>query len=214
MDGTIVDTEPYWMQAQEDLVESFGGTWTRETAMTLIGSGLDRSARILQEFGVEMDAEAIIQLLSDRVMESITKRVPWRPGALDLLRELHERGIPMAMVTMSIGRMAEHVRGYVPFDAFEAVISGDDVRESKPDPEPYLIAAAALDVNILDCVAIEDSVTGVTSAVASGAAVVGVEHLLPLEDAGAQQIWTTLEGHTVDDLAAVLSETHDARSRP
>jgi HAD superfamily hydrolase (TIGR01509 family) len=211
MDGTIVDTEPYWMESQERLVESFGGSWTHEAAMTLVGSGLDRSAAILQEFGVRMPADDIIQLLSTQVMEQISVQVPWRPGALELLTAVHEAGIPQALVTMSIGRMAHHVADYIPFDAFGTVVSADVVTEMKPHPEAYLTAAAKLGVDITGCVAIEDSVTGVTSAVASGAAVIGVQHLLNLDDSGAHRIWSTLEGRTPDDLARVLAEVQDAR---
>lgn len=212
MDGTIVDTEPYWMRAQEKLVESFGGTWTHEAAMTLVGSGLDRSARIMQEFGVDMPADEIIQLLSTRVMEQISKHVPWRPGALELLTALHGRGVPQALVTMSIGRMARHVADFAPADVFATIVSADAVTEMKPHPEAYLTAAATLGVDIAHTVAIEDSVTGVTSAVASGAAVIGVQHLLNLDDSGADRIWTTLEGVTPDDLAAVLAEVRTEQS--
>jgi HAD superfamily hydrolase (TIGR01509 family) len=208
MDGTIVDTEPYWMRAQEQLVESYGGTWTHEAAMTLVGSGLDRSARIMQEFGVEMPAQDIIELLSTRVMEQISENVPWRPGALELLTALHEAGVPQALVTMSIGRMARHVADFIPVASFATVISADVVVESKPHPEAYLRAASDLGVEIRQCVAIEDSVTGVTSAVASGATVIGVEHLLSLDDSGATVIWHTLAGRTPDDLAAVLAGVH------
>ncbi|MCS5733357.1 HAD family hydrolase [Herbiconiux daphne] len=208
MDGTIVDTEPYWMLAQERLVESFGGTWSKDAAMTLVGSGLDRSARILQEFGVDMPAQDIIELLSTQVMEQISQSVPWRPGALELLTALHAAGVPQALVTMSIGRMAHHVAGYIPFDAFSTVISADVVVESKPHPEAYLRAAADLGVDITRSVAIEDSVTGVTSAVASGAAVIGVEHLLSLDDSGAAVVWPTLDGRTPADLADVLAGVH------
>ncbi|WP_066038825.1 HAD family hydrolase [Herbiconiux solani] len=205
MDGTIVDTEPYWMETEAELVSAFGGTWTHEAAMTLIGSGLERSARILQEYGVDMPVPEIIEVMSTKVMEKITAHVPWRPGALELLEALHREGVPMALVTMSIGRMARHVASFIPFAAFTAIVSADDVTESKPHPEAYLTAASALGVDITRAVAIEDSVTGVTSAVASGAAVIGVEHLLSLDDSGAHRVWPTLDGRTPADLAEVLA---------
>jgi len=212
MDGTIVDTEPYWMRTEHDIVESFGGTWTEEAAQTLIGSGLDRSAGILQEFGVDLPSDVIINRMSDAVMAQISVNVPWRPGALELLTALHEAGVPQALVTMSIGRMARHVADHIPFEPFSAIVSADDVENSKPHPEAYLLAAALLGVDIEQCVAIEDSVTGVTSAVASGAAVIGVEHLLNLDDAGARHVWQTLDGRTPADLAAVLAEVRSAHS--
>lgn len=210
MDGTIVDTEPYWMAAETDLVARFGGTWTHEDALTLVGSGLDRTARILREHGVDMADDAIIDHLTAEVMARISISVPWRPGARELLAALREQGIPCALVTMSIGVMAEHVRSFIPFDAFDVVVSGDSVENSKPHPEAYLEAARLLRVRIEDCVAFEDSVPGVTSAAASGAVTIGVPHILPLEGSPASVLWPTLVGRTVDDVVAALA----AHGRP
>ncbi|WP_442853841.1 HAD family hydrolase [Agreia sp. Leaf210] len=205
MDGTIVDTEPYWMQSQEKLVATFGGVWTHEDAMTLVGSGLDRTARLLQEHGVDMAADAIIDHLTREVMALISISVPWRPGARELLSALREAAVPCALVTMSFGVMAEHVRSFIPFDAFDVVVSGDSVENSKPHPEAYLEAARLLGVPIDECVAFEDSVPGVASAAASGAVTVGVPHMLSLENSPASVLWPTLEGRTVDDVSAALA---------
>jgi len=67
-----------------------------------------------------------------------------------------------------------------PKDLFDVVVSGDDVAKSKPDPEPYLKAAKALSVDIFKSVVIEDSLTGVTAGLASGAQVIGIPHLIEL----------------------------------
>lgn len=97
MDGTLVDTEPYWMAAETALVESFGGSWTHEDALQLVGSGLLDSAVILQNAGVAMEPEAIVSHLTDVVQESLrTQGVPFRPGARELLRDLREAGSPQA----------------------------------------------------------------------------------------------------------------------
>ncbi|RFA21214.1 hydrolase [Subtercola boreus] len=207
MDGTLVDTEPYWMIAQTVLIESYGGTWTHDEALDLVGSGLWRTARTMQAKGVTMGEDAIVALLSERVMEQISVAVPWRPGAKELLGELREAGIPTALVTMSIRRMAEHVRSFIPFDAFDLVVSGDDVVNAKPHPEAYLTAAAHFGIAPQDCVAIEDSIAGATSAVAAGCVTIGVPHMLPLDDTGAQALWPTLAGRHTDDISRVLTES-------
>ena len=72
------------------------------------------------------------------------------------------------------------VLGNFPKNLFDVVVSGDDVVKSKPDPEPYLKAAALLSVEIEKSVVIEDSVTGVTSGLASGAHVIGIPHMVEL----------------------------------
>ncbi|MFP3786672.1 hypothetical protein, partial [Burkholderia sp. SIMBA_024] len=89
MDGTLVDTEPYWIAAETPLVVRFGGTWTHEDALGLVGNDLFASARILQKAGVEMPEEEIVEYLTDAVIEQIrVKGVPFRPGAQALLRSL------------------------------------------------------------------------------------------------------------------------------
>ena len=206
MDGTLVDTERYWMAAEEELVESFGGRWTHEDALGLVGSGLWEAARVFQAAGVELDADTIVARLTSRVREHLDEHgVPWRPGAKELLEALRGASVPCALVTMSIRAMADDVIAAIPFHAFDVVVTGDSVERSKPHPEPYLTAAAQLGVEITDCVAIEDSPAGLSSAFASGAIAVGVPNILALEEAPSTVLWPTLEGVTVADVAALLT---------
>jgi len=202
MDGTLVDTEPYWMRAEHELVESFGGTWTHADAMLLVGSGLLGSAAILQNRGVALAADAIVDTLTTRVQEQLASAgIPWRPGAHELLTELHASGMPMALVTMSEQRMARQIAGIVGFDAFTTIVSGDMVTQSKPHPESYLMAAGVLGVDAVHCIAIEDSLPGVAAAVASGAVVVAVPHMVPIEPSEQYTRLDTLAGTTLTHLA-------------
>jgi len=202
MDGTLVDTEPYWMAAETPLVERFGGSWSHEQALRLVGLGLEDSARIFQDAGVRMGVTDIVDHLTDDVMTQLaTKGVPFRPGARELLESLRDAGIPTALVTMSLRRMADSVVDLIDFEAFDVIIAGDDATRPKPFPDPYLQACEALGVSPADTVAIEDSPNGLRSAVASGAAVIGVPLMVSVEGAGAHAIWTTLEGRTAHDIA-------------
>ena len=211
MDGTLVNTEPYWISAETELIESFGGTWTHEEALQLVGSGLFASAQILQAKGVDLSEVEVIDRLTDRVLEQLVEfGIPWRPGARELLLALREQGIPTALVTMSIGRMAHHIADRLGFVGFDAVVSGDDVVNSKPHPEPYLRGAELLGVDPADCVSIEDSEPGIRSARAAGSVVIGVPFMVDLPDDVAHVLWPTLAGRTVADLAGVLA-TVDAR---
>lgn len=207
MDGTIVDTEPYWMAAETRLVESFGGTWSEEQVMQLIGNGLEESARVLQDAGVKMGTGEIVDALTNSVRNSLaTEGVPFRPGAREMLLSLHEAGIPMALVTMSMRAMAEDVVALIDFPAFDFIVGGDEVERPKPYPEPYQKAAGLLGVDIADTVALEDSPNGLRSAVASGAVAVGIPNLLELEGLGAHAIWETLAGRDATDIAALFTE--------
>jgi len=206
MDGTLVDTEPYWISSETALVESFGGTWTYEDALSVVGSGLWESAAALQSRGVAMEADAIVYHLTDKVREQLrTVGVPFRPGARELLRELREQGVRTALVTMSIRSLAEEVAASVPFDAFDAIVAGDEVSEPKPHPEAYLTAARLLDVDIARCVAIEDSPAGIASASAAGVAGIAVPHAVQIPPSPHYGVWPTLAGRGVADLASVLA---------
>jgi HAD superfamily hydrolase (TIGR01509 family) len=213
MDGTLVDTEAYWMAAETALVESYGGSWSHEQALQLVGSGLEASAAIFQSVGVRMGVRDIVDHLTDDVMHRLaTTGVPFRPGARELLAELRANGIKTALVTMSLGRMARTVVDLIEFDAFDVVVAGDDATRPKPFPDAYLQACEQLGVQPGDAVAIEDSPTGVRAAVASGASVIGVPLMVSLTGAGAHALWETLDGRTADDVAA-FHQTHRARLR-
>ena len=203
MDGTIVDTEPYWMRAETRLIESYGGSWSHEEALSLVGQSLWHSARVMRAKGVTLSEDELIASLTASVMEQIREEIPWRPGALELLTELHTAGIRTALVTMSLRNLAELVVSLMPVPVFEAIVSGDDVTHGKPHPEAYLRGAELLGVDIAECVAIEDSLPGLASAVASGAVAIGVPHMVPIAESHDHTTWPTLAGRTVSHLSDV-----------
>ena len=175
MDGTLVDTEPCWIAAEFALAERYGGTWSRDHALELVGSDLLDSGRYIREhMGIDVTPERIVDELLDSVIEQVERAVPWREGARELLASLREADVPCALVTMSYARFAKPILAALPPDTFAAVVTGDAVDRGKPHPEPYLTAARDLDVLTADCLAIEDSNTGTTSAVAAGCRVLVV----------------------------------------
>jgi HAD superfamily hydrolase (TIGR01509 family) len=158
-----------------------------------------------------MEAQAIVDHLTDAVQDSLrTSGVPFRPGARELLRDLRSAGIPTGLVTMSLRRMALSVVDLIEFEAFDIVVAGDDVDNPKPHPEPYLQAAALLDVDIADVVVIEDSPTGVRAGLASGALTLAVPHIVPLDHLGAHELWPTLAGRNAGDLTDLFDSINVA----
>lgn len=209
MDGTIVDTEPYWIAAEHALVEAHGGSWSHHQAMQLVGQSLTFSAGLLQQAGVELEIREIIDTLTDQVIRSVRQQVPWRPGARELLEELHHAGVRCALVTMSEGPLAREVVSSLSRPYFDVLVTGDTVSQGKPHPEAYLTAVELLQENdpelgIHHCVALEDSVPGVAAAVASGVATVAVPHIVPLPDDGTYALWDSLSGRTLAELEALL----------
>jgi len=206
MDGTLVDTEPYWMAEEHALVERHGGVWTDEHARQLVGNDLLVSAEyILAHSPIELTPHEVVEVLLAGVVARVADRVPWRPGARELLAALVARGVPCALVTMSWESLASAVLKNLPSGSFEAVITGDVVSHGKPHPEPYLSAARLLGVELGACVAIEDSPPGVASAVAAGIPTIAVPHHVAVPQiVGAVQI-STLAGLTPPDLLQLFA---------
>jgi beta-phosphoglucomutase-like phosphatase (HAD superfamily) len=210
LDGTLVDTEPYWMASETELVNSFGKEWSAEDALRLVGSSLYHSARILQAHGVDLAEEQIIDRLTGMVIDRVAVEVPWRPGSRELLLELNGLGVPAALVTMSLRRMAEPIVAALGFEGFAAIVGGDEVTHGKPHPEPYELGAAALGVSPADCVAIEDSAPGVASAVAAGAVVIAVPLHVSLTDDPSYELWDGLHERTAADVFSAFSARRSA----
>jgi HAD superfamily hydrolase (TIGR01509 family) len=205
LDGTLVDTEPYWIEAEFDLVAKHGGTWSREHALALVGNDLLASGRYMSEnAGIDLEPSEIVEELLDRVMAQLGRTVPWRPGAVELLTQLRDHHVRCALVTMSYRRFVAPILAMLPPDTFEVIVTGDSVTQGKPHPEPYLKAAARLGVDPADTLAIEDSNTGARSAEAAGCTVLVVENHVPVL-AGDRRVFTeSLEGLTPDDLPSLL----------
>lgn len=217
MDGTIVDTEPYWIAAERALVEAHGGSWSHDQATQLVGQALTFSAEVLQEAGVQLDTRQIIDTLTAEVIASVQRAVPWRPGARELLDDLHQAGVRCALVTMSEGPLAREIVASLPKPYFEFLVTGETVTQGKPHPEAYLKAVELLqkadpDLSIDHCVALEDSAPGVAAALASGVATVAIPHIVPLPKNPRHTTWDSLAGRTVSELEAIAAGSLAAAS--
>lgn len=202
MDGTLVDTEPYWIATEFELAEAYGGTWSQEHALNLVGGDLMDSARyIRRHMGVDLPPEQVVDFLLDGVVRRVREEIPWRPGARELLSTLHAAQVPCALVTMSYARLVEPIISQLAPGTFSAVVTGDRVSRGKPHPEPYLVGASDLGVAPGDCLAIEDSNTGATSASEAGCAVLCVPHHVSIADGPRRVFAPSLVGLGLDDLA-------------
>ncbi|MFT4034700.1 MAG: HAD family phosphatase [Patulibacter sp.] len=208
LDGTIVDTEPYWFEAEYAVVERAGGRWSDAHAHAVVGSELLAAARYIRDHGpVDLEPAEIVRQLLEIVIARVKQRTPWRPGAVELLAQLRQAGVPCALVTMSYTELADAIVAQLPPGTFAAVITGDQVRHGKPHPEPYLTAAAALGVQPQACVAIEDSPTGIASAEAAGCRAVGVPHVAQILAAPGRTIIDRLDQIDLAWLERIVSES-------
>ena len=184
MDGTIVDTEPLWLEAERRTMAWLGPVaWTEQDQAECLGGPLERVVRhMLARSGASVpEAEVSARILAE--VESLMRATPlaWRPGARALLAECREHGVPTALVTASWRSLVEAMHGGIVadlgYEPFAVIVAGDEVVNGKPHPEPYETAARLLNVTVDACLALEDSPTGIRSAVTAGCKVVAVPHL-------------------------------------
>ena len=206
LDGTLIDTEPLWKQAEHALVAEHGGTWTDADALAIVGSDLLDAARYIRHVGgVDLEPVELVDRLIDGVLAGVGDEPRWRPGAIELLGELTEASVPCALVTMSWQRIVDRVAELLPGMPFDALVAGDQVRNGKPHPEPYLAAAAALGVDPSDCVAIEDSPTGAASANAAGCTVLVVPNMVAVAPHPRRVVVPSLRGVTLTTLRRLFA---------
>ena len=205
MDGTLVDTEPWFLDAVDNLVTTSGGRLGPAEHQALTGASLPETADIAIRAGARLPPDRIIKEVTGAVRARLANGVPWRPGARQLLAAVRAAGIPTALVTMSYRELAHDVVTAIGFPAFDVIVAGDDVERGKPDPEAYLRALDLLGVDATACVALEDSPPGVAAAVAAGVHVIAVPGSVELPPSSAYTIWPSLAGRALDDLAQILN---------
>ena len=184
MDGTLLDTELVFREIVWDVSRTLGFTMTDDIHLAMVGASHEATNKLLVEsYGVafpyaQFDAECR-RIMKGRMAEA----VPVKAGVPELLGELRERRIPMAVATSS---RSPHALGHLGtaglLDMFATIVTRDDVTNPKPNPEPYLLAAQRLGLPPADCLAIEDSLMGVRAAAASGMQTVMVPDLVPPTD--------------------------------
>ena len=188
MDGTLIDSEPIWIGEERRIMESLGATWSKEDALYCIGGPMSRVDAYMRsklpenkrgEFG-EYD---LTRILLNSMVERFKTDVPFSPGAKELIDQMYEAAIPMALVTASSRAIMEGALASIGTHYFKTTISDNDVERSKPDPQGYQLAASRIGVPIQDCLVIEDSITGATAAIASGSYLLGITHSGPLPSA-------------------------------
>lgn len=174
-DGTLVDTEPVWAAAKVALAAEFGGTWTEQDTLDCLGLSMQFTLDRLRERGVNLPDEEINNLLVAKVHETLAQQpVEFLPGIERFLSEVREAQIPAAVVTNATTSVARRTANAAPEGTFSVVIGNDETTHPKPDPQPYLLAAERLGVDPTQCVALEDSPSGVRSATAAGMRVIVV----------------------------------------
>jgi beta-phosphoglucomutase len=207
LDGTLADSELAHERALLAAAQARGMTfsheWFRDNCVGVGERGCFRMLAALH--AVEMTDALLAELVAlklERFLAAVKEgQVPAYPGAVELVFGAAER----ARVAVCSGSSRESIGPVLGrlglTGVLRAVVTSGDIALPKPDPEAYLLAAARLRVPPEQCVALEDSPTGIASAKAAGMRVVAVEHSFPRERlAGADEVVATIAGLSVEQL--------------
>jgi HAD superfamily hydrolase (TIGR01509 family) len=212
MDGTLIDSEKYWLEAEIELMKRFSVRWTEHDQSICLGGPMARVERYMAERANFAEEPAYFgRELKALMVKKLSRPIDYAPGAFDLLQQLRRAEVPMGLVTASSRSLVDAALLTLGRDTFKVVISGDDVEEGKPSPEGYLAAARALDAEISKTVILEDSFVGTTAALASGATVIGISHIgeLAKTDEGREDqmlVVNSLEGISIETLMSAVDQ--------
>jgi HAD superfamily hydrolase (TIGR01509 family) len=201
MDGLLLDTELLWHKAETELFARHGAEFTWEDKMAVIGSSFDFTANYFADrLGLPRGrGRGLVDEMLDLMHAQLREQVESRPGAVELVERLRGRtrlglasNSPRFLVdtALATARIA---------DAFEAIVSSDDVEQAKPAPDLYLLACERLGVPPADALALEDSASGVAAAKAAGLTCIAVPQFAETDVSAADRV--------IDSLEDLLAET-------
>jgi HAD superfamily hydrolase (TIGR01509 family) len=203
MDGLLINTEPLWFAVEAEILAEFGELWSTDDHARLLGS----SAPVASTFISERTAgratpEQVAGEMLTRMSQRLRATPPLQPGVRELIDEIDDAGLPRALVSSSDRVLIDAALAGVAPLSFDTIVAGNEVRNHKPHPEPYLAAAALLGADPSACVAFEDSPTGAQSATDAGCMVIAVPSVAAIEPAARRVVVSSL---TQVDLAFVRS---------
>jgi HAD superfamily hydrolase (TIGR01509 family) len=210
MDGTLVDSEKLWDISMQQLYARFGGVLTPEVRTATVGGSAESVIQLVfDDLGLPPDPgemASVADWLHEITGDLFDAGLPWCAGARELLDQVADAGVPMALVTNTRRALTERALNSIGRHYFAVSVCGDEVARGKPAPDPYRQAAALLGMDPAHCLAIEDSVTGAASAESAGCAVLVVPNDVQVPAGPRRRQVPSLAGLDVDRLRLVYDE--------
>jgi len=207
MDGTLIETESRWWQAEIRVMESHGSTWTIDDQNQAIGGPLQAVVDYMAA-KANSNAEQMYNEIVDAMFHSFTNNPPvLQPGWAEVLEEAVQENLKIALVTASNRLLAEALLKSTKLDKyFEVVVTSDDLPRTKPHPDPYLHATESFGLDVLECLAFEDSNTGISSSLAAGIPTIAVPERVLLDARRGMRIFNGMKGLDITYLRQVHVE--------
>ena len=192
MDGLLFDTESLYLDAWPHVGIEMGIAITPEVARATIGHGAQAAEQIFQShYGSAYSLARAIPIMDRWLEKHVAKHgLPLKPGAFELLAQLQEKEIPIALGTSNMKSVADAYLAEAGLDVYFPVrICGDMVEKPKPAPDIFLRCAERLNVLPQHCLVLDDSPTGILAAIRAGCIPAMVPDLIPPPDELRDQIW-------------------------
>lgn len=201
MDGLFLDSEPQWHEAETAMMRENGYDWKPEDQLHCLGGPLSRVAEYMSNCldGSKSPTELEAMIIAE-MTDRLSRKVPLMPGALAISKAIHESGTKQGLVSASPRPIVDGVLRGLAEKYFDVTVGAGDIERTKPFPDPYLHAAKLLGVDIEQSLIFEDSPTGITAAVASGAFVVAVPHYVEVQEQSRLKVIASFEDITTADL--------------
>ena len=180
-DGVLVDSMSAHVKAWRKIGAEYGWHITADEIKLREGEKADVTAsELFERNGANPSEEQIVELLrKKRAYYANNAPSGLIPGAGDLLRKIKRRGFKLALVTGSIHKNINRVMSPGDRALFDVIITGDEVQNGKPDPEPYFRALESLNVEPSECLVIENAPLGIQAAKSAGMKVAAITSTLP-----------------------------------
>jgi HAD superfamily hydrolase (TIGR01509 family) len=195
MDGLLLDTEVLWQRAEAELFSRHGAEYTLDDALAVMGTSFDATARYFAErlSQPQERGAGLVDELRVLMLEELRREVQARPGAVELVERLRER-IPLALASNSSRTLVDAALQTADLaDAFDAIVTADDVEHPKPAPDLYLLACERLGVPPDRALALEDTAPGIAAAKAAGLTCFAVPQFAETDASAADRVVDSLE---------------------
>lgn len=203
MDGLFLDSEPQWHEAETLLMRKNGYDWQPEDQLHCLGGPLRRVAEYMSNcLQARRSPQELEIMIIAEMTQRLSKKVPLMPGALVLSKMIREEGMKQGLVSASPRPIVDGVLSGMSEKYFDVTVAAGDIERTKPFPDPYLHAADLLDVDISQTLIFEDSPTGISAAVASGAFVVAIPHYLEINEEARLKVISSFLDIDLTDIAS------------
>ena len=175
LDGVLLDSERLWDQARREVTIQHNGHWRADATAAMLGmSSVEWSRYMRDNLGVDLPPDQIVDLVVADLLERYRRGLPLLPGAIAAVRRIGQRW-PLALASSAGRPVIDTVLAIAGLQhEFQATVSSEEVPRGKPAPDVYLEATRRLGQPPGACAAVEDSASGIRSALAAGLHVVAI----------------------------------------